>query len=101
MCAWSRARPRLPSPRACRAGPALALLLAASMAFYVLGVLIPYQVRDAGRTGVPRGNLSDLYPRWLGAKAVVEQGRDPYSAQVSHEIQLGYYGRALDPKNPA
>jgi hypothetical protein len=83
------------------AGPALALLLAASMVFYVVGVLIPYQVRDAGRTGVPRGNLSDLYPRWLGAKEMVEQGRDPYSLEVSRDIQRGYYGRELDPRNPA
>lgn len=41
--------------------------------------------------------LSDLYPRWLGARELLLHGRDPYSADVTREIQAGYYGRALDP----
>ena len=76
---------------------ALALLAAASMWFYVQGVLIPYQQADAVRFGRPRGNLSDLYPRWLGARELLLHGRDPYSRQVTREIQVGYYGRELDP----
>ncbi|MDQ2809387.1 MAG: glycosyltransferase 87 family protein [Chloroflexota bacterium] len=82
------------------AGPALALVLALSMGYYILGVLIPMQVREARSSGTPRGNLSDLYPRWLGAKAWLEQGRDPYSAAVTRDIQIGYYGRLLDPQRP-
>jgi hypothetical protein len=38
--------------------------------------------------------LGDLYPRWYGARAAL-QGRDPYSPEVSAEIQKGYYGHAL------
>ena len=82
------------------AGPALALVLALSMGYYILGILIPFQVRDAQRSGTPRGNLSDLYPRWLGTKALLEQGRDPYSTAVTRDIQIGYYGRELDPQRP-
>ncbi len=67
------------------------------MWFYVQGILIPYQKADAARYGRPRGNLSDLYPRWLGARELLLQGRDPYSRQVTREIQAGYYGRELDP----
>ena len=44
----------------------------------------------------PRGNLSDLYPRWLGARELLLRGRDPYSPEVTREIQRGYYGRELD-----
>ena len=70
------------------------------MWFYVQGVLIPYQQADALRYSRPRGNLSDLYPRWLGARELLLYGRDPYSRQVTREIQAGYYGRELDPSRP-
>jgi len=81
-------------------GIAFALLLAGSMWFYVKAVLIPYQEADAARHSRPRGNLSDLYPRWLGARELLLHRRDPYSRQVTQEIQAGYYGRLLDPSRP-
>jgi hypothetical protein len=74
-----------------------ATLCAASMWIYANRVLIPHQVSDATARGRPRGNLSDLYPRWLGARELLLRGRDPYSAEVSREIQAGYYGRPLNP----
>lgn len=78
----------------------MALLFAGSMWFYVQHVLIPHQQSESERYGVPRGNLSDLYPRWLGARELLLHGRDPYSAEVTREIQAGYYGRPLDPARP-
>src|ERR1700719_2099629 len=78
-------------------GLVLALLLAGSMWFYVQHVLIAHQRADAALHGLPRGNLSDLYPRWLGAKELLLHDRDPYSAEVTREIQSGYYARPLDP----
>jgi hypothetical protein len=77
-----------------------AALFATGMWTYVNRVLIPYQVSDAAAHGRPRGNLSDLYPRWVGARELLLHGRDPYSAEVSREIQAGYYGRSLDPSRP-
>ena len=47
---------------------AASVLLAAGMWLYFERVLVPYQVMEAARHGTPRGNLSDLYPRWLGAR---------------------------------
>ncbi len=67
------------------------------MWFYVQKVLVPYQEADAAAHGRPRGNLSDLYPRWLGARELLLHRRDPYSPEVTREIQGGYYGRPLDP----
>jgi len=78
----------------------IATLAAASMWFYVDRILIPYQKRDAAAHGHPRGNLSDLYPRWLGARELLLRGRNPYSAAITTEIQQGYYGRPLDPSDP-
>jgi hypothetical protein len=67
---------------------------------YTDRVLIPYQKADAASHGQPRSNPSDLYPRWIGARELLLHGRDPYSAELTREIQAGYYGRPLDPSRP-
>jgi hypothetical protein len=79
----------------------LALCMAASMWFYVQRILIPHQKAEAAARGTPRGTLSDLYPRWYGARELLLQGRDPYSSEVTAEIQQAYYGRELDSQRPA
>jgi hypothetical protein len=78
----------------------LALLAFFSMWFYTERVLIPHQLTSAASEGRPRGNLSDLYPRWLGARELLLHGRDPYTREITREIQIGYYGRPLDPARP-
>jgi len=78
----------------------VALLAATSMWFYVDQILVAHQVADAAAHDRPRGNLSDLYPRWLGARELLLHQRNPYSDEVALEIQKGYYGRALDPARP-
>jgi len=77
-----------------------ALLLAASMWFYLQHVMIGHQAAEAAERGIPRGNLSDLYPRWLGTRELLLRHRDPYSSEITEEIQAGYYGRPLDPSLP-
>jgi hypothetical protein len=77
-----------------------AALASASMWFYVDRILVSHQVADAAAHDRPRGNLSDLYPRWLGARELLLHGRNPYSDDLSIEIQQGYYGRPLDPNRP-
>jgi hypothetical protein len=74
-----------------------ALLLAASMWIWVQSVAVPHQMAESAERGAPRGNLSDLYPRWLGARELLIHHRDPYTAEITREIQVGYYGRPLDP----
>src|ERR1017187_9417920 len=70
------------------------------MWFYVDRILVGYQVADAAAHERPRGNLSDLYPRWLGARELLLHQRNPYGDDIAVEIQKGYYGRALDPTRP-
>ncbi len=72
----------------------------ASTWFYVQRILIPQQVAEAATRNEPRGNFSDLYPRWLGARELLLHGRNPYSAEITREIQQGYYGRPVNPGNP-
>ena len=77
-----------------------AVLCAAGVWLYAIRVLIPHQMADALAHQRPRGNLSDLYPQWLAARELLLHGRDPYSPEVTREIQQGYYGRPLDPSRP-
>lgn len=78
----------------------LAVVTAASMWFYADRILVPYQRADAAAHNRPRGNLSDLYPRWLGTRELLLHHRNPYSEDITKEIQRGYYGRELDPNRP-
>jgi len=75
----------------------VAVLVSASTWFYMNYILRAQQIADAAVHQRPRGNLSDLYPRWLGARELLRHRRNPYSNQVMREIQRGYYGRELDP----
>src|ERR1035437_3484234 len=81
-------------------GLALAGVASASTWFYMDRILRAQQIADAAAHSRPRGNLSDLYPRWLGARELLRRGRNPYSAEITREIQQGYYGRPLDPARP-
>ena len=78
----------------------ISALLCAGMWMYPSRVLVPQQKAYAAVHGNPRGNLSDLYPRWLGSRELLLHRRDPYSAEITREIQIGYYGRPLDASRP-
>ncbi len=47
-------------------------------------------------SGFPERNFSDLFPRWLGTRELLLHGRDPYSPEITRDIQQGYYGRPID-----
>lgn len=64
-------------------------------------ILVPAYTAKVLAEKRPVGNNSDLYPRWLGAREMLLHGRDPYGADVTREIQTGFYGRPLDPQNPS
>lgn len=77
-----------------------AAFCAAAMWIWVQNIAVPHQQAESVERGTPRGNLSDLYPRWLGARELLLHHRDPYGADITREIQIGYYGRPLDPTRP-
>lgn len=95
--AWRRKESILPKPASSFVALALALVASASTWFYMNRILRAQQIAYALEHHQPRGNLSDLYPRWLGARELLRHGRNPYSAAITREIQQGYYGRPLDP----
>src|SRR5437763_4500276 len=78
----------------------MALVASASTWFFIERIMVPQQRAEAAVHGKPRGNLSDLYPRWLGARELLLHRRNPYSPEITREIQQGYYGRPIDPARP-
>ena len=67
----------------------------------VLGLLVLYGALAFGiYNGLTRTTLgaNDFYSRWVGARALFVQGKNPYSDEVTREIQLGMYGRLARPE---
>jgi len=44
-----------------------------------------------------RALRTDLFAQWYGARELLLHHRDPYSDDVTREVQIGYYGQQLDP----
>jgi hypothetical protein len=82
-------------------GLAASLLISFGVWHWAENILVPTDTVQALAKGVPIGNNSDLYPRWLGAREVLLHHRDPYGADVTREIQIGFYGRPLNPLKPS
>src|SRR5262245_54713892 len=74
----------------------VAVLMCIGMWYYFDRVMIVSQVATAKVKNAPRGNLSDLYPYWLGARELLIHQRDPYSREVTLDIQKGFWGRPVD-----
>ncbi|HJX38843.1 MAG TPA: hypothetical protein VJ714_09590, partial [Anaerolineae bacterium] len=53
-------------------------------AIIVTYLLLVYRTYQTFTSQVPGGN--DFYPRWRGARALIVEGRDPYSADVTLQI---------------
>jgi hypothetical protein len=80
---------------------AASALVCAGVWHWAESVLVPSNTAKALAAHRPIGNNSDLYARWLGARELLLHGRDPYSSEITREIQTGFYGRPLDPANPS
>ncbi len=63
---------------------------------YTDKILLPWEHYIKVERGPVKEQLGDLYPRWVGAKELLLNGRNPYSPEVSHEIQLAYYGHPVE-----
>ena len=57
----------------------------------ILFLLQSYLIYSLFTSQIPSGN--DFYPRWRGTRALLLEGKDPYSEEVTSEIQQGMYGR--------
>ena len=82
--------------------PLLALVLAAGMAGYYFGFFIPQAraVRQQRQLAGAYFHGGDFFPLWLTSRQLGQAGANPYTDATTRAIQLGLYGRALDPARP-
>jgi len=59
-------------------------------------VLLPWEYYVDVTRGNVKNRMGDLYPRWVGTRELLLNGRNPYSTEVSREIQMAFYGHAIE-----
>lgn len=91
-----------PSSRFALLALSLAVLGASAMLYYQVGLFLPrsQEVRETRKLGGGYGFADDLYQIWLTSLEWQQHRTDPYSAEMTCEIQTGLYGRPLDPNRP-
>ena len=62
---------------------------------YMSRVLGPWDDYMGAQHDGLKAQMWDLYPRWVGARELLLQGRNPYGPEVSQEIQMAYYGHVV------
>ena len=69
------------------------------MLYYHLGMFIPRAREMSAARGLGHGYAfgNDFYQVWLTSREALRERRDPYSAEMTLEIQKGLFGRPLDP----
>jgi Glycosyltransferase family 87 len=58
--------------------------------FYYVSSVLPAAARKTGGPFRP-----DLYPTWYAVHAVMKEGRSPYTAEATRDIQAAIYGKPL------
>jgi|HubBroStandDraft_6_1064221.scaffolds.fasta_scaffold132662_2 hypothetical protein len=78
----------------------LVLLLALGASYYYFDLLLPQARARNAAIGMAGGYAygGDFYPIWLTGRELLRHGRDPYTQQMTQEIQIGLFGRAMDPR---
>ena len=76
----------------------LSLLASATSSLYMSRVLLPWEFYIDVEHGKLKAEMGDLYPRWVGTRELLLHRRNPYGPEVSHEIQMAFYGHVIDQK---
>src|ERR1022692_931257 len=81
----------------------IVIVCAACMVYYHLALFVPRakEVRAAQGFGNGYSFGADFYPIWFTAREGLAYHRDPYSPEMTRQIQIGLFGRPLDASNPA
>jgi Glycosyltransferase family 87 len=74
----------------------LGVLASGISCLYMFRILLPWEHFVDVERGPLQAQMGDLYPRWVGTRELLLHGRNPYSPEVSHEIQLAFYGHVID-----
>lgn len=79
----------------------LGLCVGTTAWLYVHEILGPWTNLKDLQKGEFKAQMGDLYPRWVGAREILLNRRNPYSPEVSHEIQMAYYGHVVTAEQSA
>ena len=92
-----------PSERFAALALCFAMAGAAAMLYYHWCIYVPSVLQARAAKGLGNGYSfgDDFYPVWLTARQWRVEHRDPYSAEMTREIQKGLFGRVLDARNPS
>ena len=58
-------------------------------------VLLPWEYYVNVQQGRLKTQMDDLFPRWVGTRELLLNGRNPYGPEVSAEIQTAFYGHPI------
>jgi hypothetical protein len=83
-------------PRNARLWLLLSFLVAGTSWLYVHRILVPWTSYLHLQNGYVIAQISDLYSPWVGTRELLLHHRNPYSPEVSHEIQMVFYGHAIN-----
>jgi hypothetical protein len=73
------------------------------MVYYHLGLFVPRAMEVRATQGFSNGYSfgADFYPIWLTSREGQLHHSDPYSPEMTRQIQIGLFGRSLHARNPA
>jgi Glycosyltransferase family 87 len=73
----------------------LSLLVSGITGLYMSRVLEPWNDYISAQRGELKAQMWDLYPRWVGTRELLLHGHNPYGPEVSHTIQMAFYGHII------
>ncbi|HKH99718.1 MAG TPA: glycosyltransferase 87 family protein [Candidatus Sulfotelmatobacter sp.] len=81
----------------------LAVLLAVGTSYYYFALLIPRAHWQSAVNQMAGGYAygGDFYPIWLTGRALLAHRSDPYTRETTRQIQIGLFGRPMDPHRPS
>lgn len=76
-----------------------AFILALGTGYYYFDLFLPgARLRDAANDMLgPYAYGGDFYPIWITGRELIYHGRNPYTPEMTREIQTGLFGRPMDP----
>jgi len=74
---------------------ACSLLIAATTWLYVHRIFNPWAVYVRSQETTLVAEMGDLYSPWIATRELLLHKRNPYSPEVSHEIQKAFYGHPV------
>ncbi len=63
---------------------------------YMHRVLLPWEYYGNVSQKRLKDQMGDLYPRWVGTRELLLNHRNPYGPDVSHQIQVAFYGHPIE-----